>query len=265
MAEIPFGTVLLGAEGFNVGNVNDTYRGEVLTEDGRVRNGIIKDLAPVQLCNELIAYSLACELELPIPDCCLGLVRPGILDVRHGPSIATGERLVFVSVDVKVPNLTYRIRNTDDEGRLALRDEIADWPDLSHLYAYDTWVANVDRHPGNLLFGGKEEVWLIDHGHCFTGESWQPSHLVPSAEYRNRLSEWLTPELSVGKRKDKAKEANALGSTLGSVDTGRCCDESRVTNILPSDYVDALKAFLNNRTGVVGKQASKALGAPVLV
>lgn len=66
MSEIQLATVLVGATGFKESNVNDTFRGQVLTADGEVKQAIIKDLNIVQLCNELVAHCLAREVGLPI-------------------------------------------------------------------------------------------------------------------------------------------------------------------------------------------------------
>ena len=49
MAEINFPTVVLGAAGFTEGNVNETYRGQVLLHGGEIRQAIIKDLDLLQL------------------------------------------------------------------------------------------------------------------------------------------------------------------------------------------------------------------------
>jgi hypothetical protein len=60
-------TVLAGAQPFNEGNVNDTYRGQILEEEGNTRVAIIKDLDERQLVNELMASALAKAAGLPVP------------------------------------------------------------------------------------------------------------------------------------------------------------------------------------------------------
>ena len=42
MSEIQLATVLLGAKGFSEGNVNDTYRGQVLVDSGETKHAIIR-------------------------------------------------------------------------------------------------------------------------------------------------------------------------------------------------------------------------------
>ncbi len=265
MTEVQLATVLLGATGFRENNINDTFRGQVLTADGQTRPAIIKDLNLVQLCNELVAHCLAREVGLPIPDCYLGLVRPGILDVTKAPTTTDASRLVFVSVDVKVPNVTFRWQGLGAAGRPALLAEITKWGDLGHLYAYDSWIANVDRHTGNLLFGGNSEFWLIDHGHCFTGPDWQADQLDPDIEYPNRLSEWLTGCLTLDQKKQCATEVRRFGAKIADFDATATSENSRISSLLPLQNVDALKAFLEKRTARVPMDASKALGVPTMV
>lgn len=265
MSIVELATVLLGATGFNENNVNDTFRGQVLTSDNKTRQAIIKDLNLVQLCNELVAHSLAREVGLPIPDCYLGLARLDVLKVSKAPVTTDGSRLVFVSVDVKIPNVTFRWMGSDAAGRKALLDQIAKWGDLGHLYAFDAWIANVDRHQGNLLFGGENEFWLIDHGHCFTGPNWQADQLDPDVEYRNRLSEWLTMHLSIAQKKQRASEARKFGSDIEEFDATETSKNSRITDLLPLQNVIALKEFLENRSAKVPVHASKALGIPIIV
>ncbi len=58
MAAIPnveFANVLAGAEGFNEGNLNETYRGQILRPGGVISNAILKDIESKELANELIA------------------------------------------------------------------------------------------------------------------------------------------------------------------------------------------------------------------
>lgn len=264
MADVRLATVMLGASPFKEGNINETFRGPVLLEDGAVRQAVIKDLDLIQLCNELLAFCLARHVGLPVPDCFLGLIRPGILAVTKAPMLPTGERLVFVSTDVKVPNVTFRLSSTNPYGQQALIAEIGKWSDLGKLYAFDAWIANIDRHPGNLLYGGPGDAWLIDHGHCFGGPAWGPTDLDPAKEFVNRLSEWVTPFLSADQKNTRKSEASQVEASLADFDADGPTKSSRVAELMPLASVDALKTFLSNRTTQVTVHASKALGVPVI-
>lgn len=265
MTEVRLASVLVGAEEFNDGNLNNTFRGPVLTDDGEERLAFIKDLNLVQLCNELVVFCLARNANLPTPDCYLGLVRPGVLPISNAPQIHDGCHLVLVSVDVKIPNMTYRWKGADDLGKRALVSELAKWNDLGQLYAFDSWVANVDRNTGNLLFGGDNEYWIIDHGHCFTGPSWQPENLKPDRQYLNKLELWVTQFMTVEQKKKCVKAARQFGVEIDGFDASETSQNSRIAELLPLQYVEALKEFLEKRAARVPLDASKALGVPQLV
>ncbi len=265
MPEIQLATVLLGATEFSENNVNDTFRGQILDSEGRTRPAIIKDLDAIQLCNELLAHCIAREVGLPIPDCYLGLARHGVMRLTKAPPVSGNSRLVFASVDVKVPNVVYRWRGSNLEARKALLGEISKWGNLGHLYAYDTWIANIDRHAGNLLFGGNGEFWLIDHGHCFTGPTWSPDDLDPESEYRNRLSEWLTGELKVEQKKRHAESMRNFGAGIENFEFSDVAKNSRISNLISIQRSTALKDFLENRVPMVPLLASRALGMPTMI
>lgn len=264
MTQIELATVLLGATAFSVGNVNGTYRGQVLLSDKSVRNSIIKDLNLIQLCNELVAHCLARHVGLPVPDSFIGLARPDILPVKLAPVLPDGGRLVFVSADVKVPNVTFHLNNNPIGAKVLLR-EIAMWADLGRLFAFDAWIANIDRHPGNLLFGNSGSFWLIDHGHCFGGPNWKPEDLNADNEYANRLSEWMTPELDDAQRKERTQQVAAFEALVRDFDAASTAEKSHIDHLLPMESVSLLKGFIEQRAGSIVRHASKALGVPVIV
>ena len=265
MPEIQLATVLPGAKPFREGNVNDTFRGQVLLGDNSVKTAILKDLDLKQLSNEVFASVLARTAGLPTPDVFLAVVRGDDLPVTKGPVLPDGNRLVFASVDVKVPNITFRAQGaTAGEQQELLRD-ILDWADLGHLYAFDAWIANIDRHPGNLLFGGKHEIWLIDHGHCFSGPAWQPSDLQPDAVYPNRLSEWLTGLLSLDQKRRRSSEAMKFAEAITLIDVSESSRLSHIASLLPPAHIVAVEDFLKGRSAKVPAHANRALGVPTLV
>tara|TARA_R110001583_G_scaffold194956_1_gene367910 strand:+ start:70205 stop:71002 length:798 start_codon:yes stop_codon:yes gene_type:complete len=265
MSEIQFATVLEGAQPFSENNVNSTFRGSVLTSGGDTKLAIIKDLNLVQLCNELIASCLAVEFGLPVPQAMLGMVEPGVLDVHLAPQLPNKARLVFVSLDVKVPNLSYKITSSSAEVQSIVMEKVCNWEKIGDLYAYDTWIANIDRHAGNLLFGEPDEVWLIDHGHSFTGPCWNLTDLIPHTAYENRLSEWLTGRLTTTQKKAGASGVREFSNKVIDYDANAVMKNSRVAQILSGNASSALKQFLEQRVQYVLKHASAALGVPVLV
>ncbi len=264
MHTVEFATVLPGAVIFKEGNINETYRGLVLRADLSTANAILKDVAPKEMANELVSFVLARHLSLPIPDLLLAQVEPAHLPVAKGPLTRDGRRLVLASVDVNVPSITFRYTN-EIPGRARLLGAITAWSPLGRLYGFDSWIANVDRHPGNLLFGSGAEAWLIDHGHAFTGPGWIGAELDPAGTYRHRLAEWLTSHLTVDGREMRARQAAALEADLKLVDIDEAISAAHADRLLTSDDLGALRSFLVARVTEVARFASAALGSPVLI
>jgi hypothetical protein len=267
MTTVPLVCVLPGAIAFKEGNVNDTFRGQILLADQTVHSAIIKDLDARQLANELLVAVLGRALGLPVPDVALGRARPEDLAAIKAPQLADASRIVFVSRDVKVPNLTHSIKaNATNPAVLqTILDALKDWPALGSLYAFDSWVANVDRHQGNLLFGGRDEIWLIDHGHCFSGAAWQASDLGSDNPYLHKLALWLTGCLSLAERRRYSTAVEGCVNSMGQVDIALATAESHIANLLPPGDVQAVEAFLRDRIANVPRHANAALGLPSLI
>jgi hypothetical protein len=262
---VELATVLPGAVAFKENNnVTDTYRGQILRSGQAVSAAVIKDLPAKELANELISFILARELDLPIPTAYLTLVRQQDLQLSQAPTLPRGDRLVFASVDVQTPNLAFRYRS-DLPGQARLLGAVTAWPPLGRLYGFDAWVANVDRHAGNLLFGSGAEAWLIDHGWAFSGPTWTTSDLVASSEYRHRLGEWLTPHLTDDGKTSRARQAGILESDLSTFDVDGAIAASHASAFLSKDELESVRGFLRARIVEVTRLASKALGMPVII
>ncbi|MBX3579514.1 MAG: hypothetical protein KF723_20100 [Rhizobiaceae bacterium] len=253
------GTVLHGASPFNVGNVNDTFRGQVLCGDGEVRQAIIKDLSPRQLANEIMAAAIGLASRLPIPQPIIAKVEPGVLTASRCVLTDGTGHLVFASADMNTTNVQ-QVYCGDPENVPLIREKLAAWSDVAGMYGFDTWIANTDRHEGNLLFSGRNDIWLIDHGHSFTGPTWDPAHFKPDEQYNNRLAQWLTPSMSNDRRREVAGPAGSMPARLNGVDISRLGELNYVANILTRGDFDALVEFLNARVQHVPRLASDALG-----
>lgn len=256
--------VLPGAVKFNEQNVNDTFRGQILTEERTVESTIIKDLTPKELSNELIAAAFATLLGLPIPDAFLAVVPPGVLYATKGPTTRDGQQLVFASVAANAQSLRFRLQNSLSADQLALLRDLTEWPQLGHLYAFDAWIANIDRNVGNLLYAGKDKVWIIDHGHCFSGPNWSPSNLDPKKTYRHRLKEWLTSTMATAKRADVAQSASSFCMQIGKIPVSKTIGSSGAVPISIASDIKSLDRFLNDRVPELPGHTADALGLLVL-
>jgi hypothetical protein len=261
-AFVRLATVLAGAQPFKEGNVNDTYRGQVLTEDGSTRAAIIKDLDPRQLANEVMGAALVEAAGLPVPQAFLAIADPVSLTMTKGPQLDDGSRLVFASADAHTPPVAQLYLGGAPD---AVKGRLADWHDIGGVYGFDAWVANIDRHERNLLFSGDNEVWLIDHGHCFNGPQWKPADLDPAREYANRLQQWLTPVMSSARRSAVAASAGALETHISALDTRRIGELNRVVDLIDSGDFAALVDFLQGRCRHVPRLAALALNISIAV
>lgn len=261
---VEFATVLPGAVSFKEGNFSDTYRGQVLRTNNTTANVILKDVTPKEMANELISFVLARLLSLPTPDLLLAQSDVGNLPATKGPTTKDGRRLVLASVDVSVPNIYFRYTN-DVPGQARLLGAITVWPPLGRLYGFDAWIANVDRHAGNILFGSGADAWLIDHGHAFTGPAWTSQELDPKASYRHRLKDWLTEHLTQAGRETRAMQAGALEAELKLIDVDGVIVSSRADSLLSNEDQNSVRSFLIMRISEVARLASAALDVPVLL
>lgn len=258
--------VLLGATPATKLGVNDTFRGFVHVEDGRRVHAYIKDLDPKQLANEVLASTLAKMLGLSTPEAFLAVVEESVLPCKKGPTVTPTSRLVFASADLSVPNVSqqFQLYGASYE-TTPLFQELANWGELGKVYAFDSWIANIDRHSGNMLFTSTPPFSIIDHGHSFTGPNWTIPELNPVGLFNNRLKDWVTGYLSAQQRIDRANEAQAFAGPISSLDVSSAALGSRIQEIVDTAEVEAIKSFLEDRKSEVAKSAVAALGNPIIV
>lgn len=254
-APIGLAQLMAGATPFKIGNnVSDTYRGVIQTELGQ-RTAIVKDLPATELANELLAGAIGIGLGLPIPPPYLVWASAERFAGSRGPRLDDG-RLLFASVDVNQPQVAMLFAGA---GQPVL-DRLADWPLLGRLYGFDAFVANVDRHAGNLLFSGDKEVWLIDHGYCFTGPSWRPGDFIPpDKRVRSALQEWLTPRLRDEVKERTANAAAVLEVAISTITPDALADTAHLRMLLEASDLDAVVLFLSERAQHVPKIAAETL------
>ncbi len=256
---IQLATVLAGLHPLSERGINESYRGQLLIEEGIIRPAIIKDLDERQLANELMVAALADAAGMPIPQAHLAMVPPEISDLRKGPLLSNGSRLAFGSTDVATPAVAQLYRGLTPAASRAVHERLSNWDGVGNLYGFDSWVANIDRHDGNLLFGGDGEVWLIDHGHCFTGPEWKASDLEPPRTYSNLLKLWLTPVMTEKRRMELAVAAESICTIVDALDLHEIAELNYVATILDEGDLNALVEFLSARNPHVPRLSADAL------
>lgn len=247
----------------DVKSLNSLYRGQVELLDGTVKSCILKDIDRIEVVNELVASSIANKMGLPIPMAVLTFVPDEFNDKNQFSNLhkISGGSLAFASVDAQTPNLLQRLNASHPLGQAIIHNALSGWSKKSGLYGFDTWVANVDRHIGNLLFGSKNEIWLIDHGRCFTREDWSPSDLDPDVQYLNKLKLWYTLLLDPSSRQKTTYELRDVQNEVASFDIVSIMEDSFASQLTDQKERAALQAFLTARIGRVASDGAAALQA----
>ncbi|WP_156347576.1 MULTISPECIES: HipA family kinase [unclassified Sphingomonas] len=259
-AAVQYGVVLEGAEPFKFNeNVNPTWRGQVLLNDGSIARAFIKDIPLRELANEVLAAAIGLRLGLPIPTPIVARAAKADLPATNIRLQDTEDHIVFASTAMPAGPVLQMIRDASDSLLPEIMSRVTKWDGLGTLYGFDTWIANIDRHRGNFLFGSADEVWLIDHGYSFTGPGWTPSDLRPEVSYTNRLADWVTPYLTQARKSELVVQAAGAPATISQPTLGGIVRANSVDRLLGND-LPALISFLRERVPYVPKQSTDALG-----
>jgi hypothetical protein len=227
------------------------------TASGEFR-AYIKVLNARQLANELICTTLGRSVGLPIPEGVLLRVTEEELPDSTLLRGHVGEALIYGSIDVGFPSLKRRMK--DDAGFLAIL--LNSWKEWDEATVFDEWIANPDRHAGNLLIETADKVWLIDHSHALTGPAWIADALEPSVMVRNQLADHFFRDLTLPDRMAVRKKTVALASLFELVDPVEAIEACRLDGLVSSHERDALIAFIRNRVTKLITLISSRLGIP---
>jgi hypothetical protein len=247
---------------FKEGNVNATYRGQILVAGNVIKNSILKDLTQKELCVELFVASLGKLLGLPVPNAFLVLSDKNIGTII-GPQISTGERLLFASEDANTPALSKWV-NPNLSNYESLLKRLAKSKGIESLFSFDTWIANVDRNLGNLLFGSNG-IWMIDHGQAFGGPTIALDALVPNKSYPQKLTMDLGKLMSEVEKECVAQKCNLFPTESALVDSKLLLSNSLIESIWGKTDFDRAIKFLEDRRSHVPKLGSALVGQNVLV
>lgn len=116
-----------------------------------------KELKDLDLLVEIMTTLLARESGIPMPEPVLAFSKDG-------------NKLLFATIDVKYPDLTKRLVLDPAANNVPLNAQnmpilrkLSEWPLITESIAFDEWIANEDRHVGNVLFDGISKFMLIDN------------------------------------------------------------------------------------------------------
>ena len=179
---------------------HDLVRGWAVTSHGQTVV-VAKGVRRHELVREVLGSLLAKSLALPTPT-------PYVLDGETcgWPSVGN-ERLVFGTRAEAQGDLARRAMEAPET-----LDRLATWDSLPRAVAFDTWIANADRRPANLLYGSRGEFLVIDHGEAL------PSGMRAGSPSRNGLARHMIASQAHQPPRELARRVRAACSDFGSVD-----------------------------------------------
>lgn len=255
---LPGGEILKEEKG-----VSETYIGIIEIGDKRL-NAYVKFLSDRELANELLGSVLATYAGLPTPDAFL--VRVGRNDYPASPRFQTDPNLTaicaFASSAVSLKSLNRRADLRSPDARRAF---VAAWHDWADVIGFDDWIANGDRHGGNFLIGEKGQVWLIDHGHSFTGPNWRGDKLDPAIIVNCRLwNDLLRPYVKDDEKKPAAGRVRGRVEKFKAIDARSAVGMSRISTFLDETDQECVSNFLTKRPSTIMMRICSVLGIPEL-
>lgn len=171
-------------------------------------------VANQEIINEALGYVLAkgCGLKVPAVAGIILLQRDQIPQALRSALdlTACGARqedyLCWFSQDMVHPNLKQvhlkggQLGSLHDRRLKRLSNELARNQDSPRVIAFDGWLLNSDRNPGNLLASGPNELTVIDHGRILNFPNWKPGAIgatpMPCVNKLEALIELHNPEWS---------------------------------------------------------------------
>jgi hypothetical protein len=171
------------------GQMAETYLCNIRWSSGDIEQGYVKIYRKsrnLALVNELTGYLLGKACDLPVPAKAAFLKLPSGVFFDKDPADPLDEwAFVLKAVPGTSPGSLYE-KDLLPECE-ALLQVVASWNKVSDTIAFDDWIANQDRHAGNILVAGPDDIHLIDHGNLPIKLNWQAIDLDPDFESENLL------------------------------------------------------------------------------
>ena len=231
-----------------LGNKCEVWRGQVLTQAGKFVEAYVKHLPPRAILVECVASLIGRCLSLSIPRPLLVKVHaaqlPGI-DLTH-----TTGGILFGSEDAEYPSLQQVVKVKD------IYEKLLKWPAALEAGCFDEWIANPDRHHGNILYGGSNSFTLIDHSHAIatTQDSLKP---VSQNTFLTLLAPPNNDELS---RKRLLRKANQKLPDFLRLSLDEWEELTMANNYARPEHAKEIIKFLQDRLSVLSVLIGHQLG-----
>lgn len=126
-------------------------RCNVSTPEGMLQAFVKPSQNDDRVLAEVIASMVGIKLGLPV-------ATPIVVKVSDA-SLGLAPGFHFGSVALPYPDLAQAVQMKGPQAQLRMKK----WPHVLDAACFDEWIANSDRHPGNIIFDGRGKYWLIDH------------------------------------------------------------------------------------------------------
>ena len=143
------------------------------------------------IINELVAISLAREMNLPAPEVTIVNISQEFLDDATAElkkkKIQAGKHVGIK----RLPKKTWDLDYWKDE--MLKSKNLTNQNDLFGVVSFDNWIINTDRdNAGNnmleLLEDNKIRYWMVDFGHCFLDNNWNIERLMQESKKQNLMN-----------------------------------------------------------------------------
>lgn len=212
------------------------------------------------LVAELLCGVLASALKLPAPDVYLVQVLPGRMPRSKfadskGPTLCVGTR------DIGGDTFAQLLKENFSATAPLLRN----WTELAKVTAFDEWLANPDRNPGNLLYVA-QTIHIIDHAEAFGGST---RDLYPLAEltdvqFSNLLGD-LVSAIEAKKRPPLLEEMRHwLSHTAAATDIPGAVECAHLAQWVAPEQKQELIDFVTKRLTITHTLLCQRLGHPQL-
>ncbi len=173
------------------GHMAATHSCSIQWNDGNQTKAFLKRFSndrELALVNEITGYIIAKNCDLPVPKYA-GLLKTSPEQFNDKNRSFSEWSFVVSELDGSSPGSFYSKK--DLINCKALMDLVASWNKVSDAIAFDDWVANEDRHLGNLMIAGKNRIYLFDHSNLPITLNWEAEQLEPNYNADSALAKNL--------------------------------------------------------------------------
>lgn len=234
-------TLLSIQQKINEQNINPTYKAVVYTEDESEVVLYCKEIPVRELFVECAIALIGRDLGIPIPYPYIVLATPqsNYPNAEHPISAPV---FLFGSESIDYPNLFRKLDDGIDKSFIL--SALAHCDDSHGIILFDEWIANPDRHFGNILFNGGDQLFFIDHEFSVP-ECCKCEKLVG----RNRLLDELKVHYSSEQQKLQYLDSCMLKHTpkYASYPLNSIAERTFANDFLKEEDVIYLENFLQKR------------------